>query len=223
MHSHSRKAMEASSAVWTRPVLFIALTGLAFSLLTGCGDDGSKPLSNSEVASVLPDKASLPGWREGVPPTVYPLKEAKSLGGVAAWCLGDTRACDGSKIIGVSDFGTPDNGTSTFLVTTFSSEAAAKDSFKSQVKAASKTFGDPQKFKVGEIGDDRDARIGVGPRFTKDSGAIVMVREGVMVLGVTVVAGKDGTVDKSLAQRLAGVITDRAHQVQSGEKATASL
>ncbi|MFI6880880.1 hypothetical protein ACIBL6_46260 [Streptomyces sp. NPDC050400] len=215
-------------AVGARPrrrgaaVLGLALIALA-PLLTGCGGGdshdgaagkpGTKPLTRTQVKSIVPDAAAMPGWRTSGAAVAGPVAEGRQSGAIR--CDRPTGGfCGDATSYARADFSGEKRPQISFSVLAYKDTDTARARYPRILRKYKDSFVQARDVNVGLIGDQRAARMGYGARMTATSrGGFAVVRVGQVI----VLASGDGgeqTMTSAVLTEIATLVARRAEQAE---------
>ncbi|MGW1544132.1 hypothetical protein ACWCPM_28490 [Streptomyces sp. NPDC002309] len=200
----------------------LLLVGCSGGVESDSGNDKAVALTKEQVRKTLPDGEAMTGWKESAPPRAVKMNEFyRSL----ACPIKDDAGCENSRFHGVSTFRHDgDPATVTFLIIAYGSEQGARAAYDPLWDGYyGKMMGQGAKpFRVGPIGDERDARFG-SSGYRGEPGALIQTRVGTVLLWTLAAAADKGGIERDGVRDLATVFAERARQVQNGDAPSAAL
>ncbi|MGW8889834.1 hypothetical protein [Streptomyces sp. NPDC055749] len=199
----------------------IAAAVAAGLLLAGCGgdtDDRATALDEAQVASVLPDEGSMPGWKHTEKAATSPMNDLMR----SNLCANKgNKGCEESLFMGTVSFrNEKEKAGARFWMIAYKDEKAAEAAYDTLWKHTARTTG-PKKADLGQPGAQRDARLG-----TQYGGALSVtgqIRVGTAVLWMGSDALSEEAPDKELTKDLAALFSERAQRAQNGDEPSAKL
>ncbi|WP_328911166.1 hypothetical protein OG230_17505 [Streptomyces sp. NBC_00234] len=194
--------------------------GAALLLLAGCGgsDDKAAALDEAQVASVLPDQDAMPGWKRSEKAATSPMNDLMR----SNLCANKgNKGCEESLFMGTVSFrNEKEKAGARFWMIAYKDEKAAEAAYDTLWKNTSRTTG-PKKADLGQVGAERDARLGT--QYGAGLSVTGQIRVGTAVLWLGSDALSEEAPDQELTEDLAALFSERAQQAQNGDKPSATL
>ncbi|MGA5795541.1 hypothetical protein ACPC27_13120 [Streptomyces cellulosae] len=208
---------------WAATATTVLLAGCGSGEEGGGGDGGQATvLTQEQVRRVLPDGASMDGWKQAAKPTAV---EMDDLYRREACPVKGNAGCEGSRYFGASTLQQADTAARvTYLVVAYDSEQHADAAYDVLWDGHyGETVGQkPKSFELGAIGDERDARWGASG-WGRAPGAVTQVRVGTTLLWVQATGAKKGDIDQDGVRDFTELLAERSRQAQNGDAPTAAL
>ncbi|WSM38053.1 hypothetical protein OIE80_00705 [Streptomyces cellulosae] len=207
---------------WAAAAAMVVLAGCGSGEEGGGDGDRAAVLTQEQVRRVLPDGASMDGWKQAAKPTAV---EMDDLYRREACPVKGNAGCEGSRYFGASTFQQADTAARvTYLVIAYDSEQHADAAYDVLWDGHySETVGQEAKaFELGATGDERDARWGASG-WDNAPGAVTQVRVGTTLLWVQATGAKKGDIDQDGVRDLTELLAERSRQAQNGDAPIAAL
>ncbi|MFF5535362.1 hypothetical protein ACFY71_23230 [Streptomyces cinerochromogenes] len=181
-------------------------------------------LNAAQTRAVLPDAASVPGWKTTIEPVAYPLEKAKGLGLARCFQEAEQDSCSRVRFIGASGFHQQKKPVVSFMVQTYRDPATARAAYATVWKTWKRWVPAPKAMAVGQLGDQRNALVGLGSSAVKGTkGLMILVREGSVIMLSMAESGTHVDMADSFLTRFAEVFTQRAEEAQAGKEPSAGI
>ncbi|MEU9755672.1 hypothetical protein AB0D90_21475 [Streptomyces althioticus] len=198
-------------------------------LVAGCGsgEEGggarTAVLTMGQVRQVVPDAASMDGWKEAGKPNAGEMDDLQR-----QWAcpMKGRVGCEGSRYFSASAF--EQEGTAArvdYLVIAYDDEQLADAAYdvlwdgyyRKRVGQRAKAFD------LGPLGDERDARWGRSGYVGVAPAAVTQARVGTTLLWVFASGDRQGDIDQDGVRDFTELLAERSRQAQNGDTPTAEL